>query len=197
MSTRWCCRLLQNEFGPMEFDELLELAMSETLGGGDLVRRETEDVWTAASKCPELRRAFAKDTRLEEARPAQNDPTIPAGTEIRSRDRATEQTRPSERHTSNQSSVASKATVPMSPRQLWVAWLLTLTLMLVLFFVDRLIDSAAPTFPQPRRVREQLAGLHWFVGTGPWSQWESLLLWLDSLVILSCASTWLTRRLTR
>ena len=87
--------------------------------------------------------------------------------------------------------------VPTTPRQRLIEWSATAVLMLVLFFADRLIALATPTFPEPRQVREQLAGLHWFLGTGPWRPWECRLLWLDALVILSFTSAWLTRKLTR
>lgn len=69
--------------------------------------------------------------------------------------------------------------------------------MLVLVVADRLIASATPTFPQPRQVREQMAGLHWFLGTGPWSSWECGLLWLDSVIVIGFASFQSSKRLTR
>jgi hypothetical protein len=56
------------------------------------------------------------------------------------------------------------------------------------------LATAAPTFAPPRRVREQMAGWHWFVGTGPWGLWELLLLWLDSFVLLGFVCNRIAKR---
>ena len=197
MSTQWFCRILHEEFGPLEFSELQQLVLSGTLDRGDLVRRETEDVWAAAGKCLELRTTFG------ELEPAATHPTaIETSHPIRTETASAARTlRPD--HVTEPEDIASQVTasadvrVPATTRQRWVAWSATAGLMLVLFFADRLTAAATPTFPQPRQVREQLAGLHWFVGTGPWSPWECRLLWLDALVVSAVASGWLTRKLTR
>lgn len=199
MSTQWCCRILQEEFGPMDFDELQELVLSGTLDRGDLVRRDTEDVWTPASKCLELRATFRKLEPTAESLPARHETTHPTQPEPTLRTRTTRPENLAEEDTSHSASPSSQASdldAPTTPRQRWIAWSATVGLMLTLFVADRLIAAATPTFPQPRQVREQLAGLHWFLGTGPWSLWECWLLWLDALIVLSFTSGWLTRKLT-
>ena len=198
MSTQWFCRILHEEFGPMDIDELQELALSGTLDRGDLVRRDTEDVWRAASKCLELRSTFRKLEPTAESLPTRNETALPTRTETTSGERTTRQDHaPDDETLSEVMTSSSQLSVPTKSLQRWIAWSATAGLMLVLFFTDRLTASATPTFPQPRQVREQLAGLHWFLGTGPWSRWECWLLWIDALVILSFASGWLTRKMTR
>jgi hypothetical protein len=197
MSTQWFCRILHEEFGPLDFDELQELALSGTLDRGDLVRRDTEDVWTAASKCLELRATFRKLEPAAESLPTRNETALSAQPEPTSGAHLARQDHAAEEDTPNPATASSHPSDPITSRQRWIAWSATAGLMLILFVADRLIASATPTFPQPRQVREQLAGLHWFLGTGPWSPWECRLLWFDALVILSFASGWLTRKLTR
>ncbi len=195
MTTRWCCRLLQNELGPMEFDELRELVVSETLGPGDLVRRETDEVWTVASQCPELRTALGRQKNSPPTRRQPNHRPIAAQNKITA-DEDSESLAPQ-----SNSEVATPLDVPIrsaeaqSPRQYWMGWCLTAGLLLLLFLLDRFIASTTPTFPAPRQVREQLAVLNWFVGTGPWSPWEYRLLWVDSLVILRFVGVSLSRKL--
>ncbi len=196
MSTQWFCRILQEEFGPMDFDELQELALSGTLDRGDLVRRDTDDVWMAASKCLELRSTFRKLEPTAESQPTRNETALTTQPEPTSGAHTTGQDHAAEEDAPNPATAPSDLSVPTTPRQRWIAWSATAGLVLVLFVADRLIASATPTFPQPRQVREQLAGLHWFLGTGPWSPWECRLLWLDALVILSFGSGWLTRKLS-
>lgn len=195
MTTRWCFRILHEEFGPLEFEELVELALSGTLGPGDLVRREAEDVWTAARKCPELQTAFASAEQVTDSHSQiEREPLLRAKPTTRVSVR--EPARRSDTDGGSQIAAMHAVRVPTSPRQRWIVFFLTLGLVLVLFLIDRLIASATPTFPQPRRVREQLAGLYWFLGTGPWSQGECVLLWIDSLVILFFTAWGFTRRLT-
>ena len=197
MSTQWYCRIFQEEFGPLDFDELQELALSGTLDRGDLVRRDTENVWRAASKCLELRATFRKLEPTAESQPTRNETALTTQPDTDSGARTARQDHASEEDTPSPATASSHPSAPTTPRQRWIAWSATAGLMLVLFFADRLIASATPTFPQPRQVREQLAELHWFLGSGPWSPWECRLLWVDALVILSFASGWLTRKLTR
>ena len=83
MTTRWCCRLLQEEFGPMDLEELRKLVKSGTLSRSDVVRRETEDVWTVASKCPELRDAFEPLGDSQKTRHARILPPVPTPEAIR------------------------------------------------------------------------------------------------------------------
>lgn len=198
MSTQWFCRILQEEFGPMVFEELQELALSGTLGRGDLVRRETDDAWTAASKCLELRETFRKleptdqspPTRHEKKRSARIEPSL--AVRPSRQDSVFEEATPSEAIAS-----CDHCHPRTTPRQRWIAWSVTVGLMLALFLADRLIASAAPTFPPPRQVREQLAEFSWFLGTGPWSLWECLLLWLDTFIVLGVVSLHLSKRLAR
>lgn len=198
MSTQWFCRILQEELGPMDFEELQQLALSGTLDRGDLVRRDSEDAWTPASKCLELRATFRKLEPTAEFQPSRNVTALPTRIKTTSEERTTRQGQVSGDDTPREETASSsRLSEPMTSRQRWIAWSATAALMLALFFADRLIASATPTFPQPRHVREQLAGLHWFLGTGPWSPWEYWLLWVDALVILSFASGWLTRQLAR
>lgn len=196
MSTRWCCRILHEEFGPMDFEELRELAKSGTLSGGDLVRRETDDVWQAASKCAELRSEFASHQAgnvqetgsLRVASPRRKgSQTVIAGDEQQTA-RQFDPVSPAQQRANDDEEMLT--TEP--PRG--VVLLITASLMLVLFALDRLIASRVATFPQPRRVREQLAAFYWFLGTGPWSRWEIWLLWLDWLVIAFFASHWIANR---
>ena len=77
VSTQWFCRILHEEFGPLEIDELRELASSGTLDPGDLVRRNTEDVWAAASKCLELRATYRKLEHTAESLPTRNETAPP------------------------------------------------------------------------------------------------------------------------
>lgn len=189
MSTQWYCRILHEEFGPIDLDELQDLALSGTLDRGDLVRRNTSDVWMAASKCLELRATFGKLAPLADSQPIRHAATSGEGT-----------ARPepaSEETTSGRAVASQHVRLSISPRQRWIAWSVTTGMLLVMYLADRLISSAAPTFPKPRQVREQLAGLHWFLGSGPWSHWECGLLWVDALVIISFVSGWITRRMTR
>lgn len=197
MSTQWLCRILHEEFGPMDFDELQELALSGTLDRGDLVRRDTEDVWTAASKCLELRATFCKLEPTAESLPTRNESGLPPRTASTLGACTTRQDHAAVEDAPSPVTASSHLSDPITPRQRWIAWSATAGLMLILFFADHLIASATSTFPPPRQVREQLAGLHWFLGTGPWSPWEYRLLWVDALVVLSFASGWLTRKLTR
>ena len=197
MSTQWCCRILHEEFGPMDLDELRELALSGTLSAGDLVRRDSDDVWTSASKCPELRATFGK---LE---PALKTPAVrhatasPVPSKKASNEQSPLRDEPPNEEITRRDVAFQQLSDPTTPRQRWIAWSATASVMLVLFFADRQITSATPTFPQPRQVREKLAAQHWFLGTGPWSRWECRLLWLDTLVVLSFTSGWVTRKLTR
>ncbi len=195
MSTQWCCRILQQEFGPMDLDELRELASSGTLSAGDLVRRDSEEVWTPASKCPELRATFGK---LEPAvkTPARHETVEPTRSKMASDERSPTRDDRTEEGSARRMTVTDQRSDPTTPRQRWIAWSATAGLLLVLFFADRQIATATPTFPQPRQVREQLAAQLWFLGTGPWSRWECRLLWLDTLVVLSFTSVWLTRKLS-
>ena len=176
MTMRWCCRLLQEEFGPMDLEELRKLVKSGTLSRSDVVRRETEDVWTVASKCPELRDAFEPLGNSQKTRHARTFQPVPTPEAIRL-------DAPAQPSSVSGTNITAPEVAPPSPRQLWTIWCVTAGLMLLLLFVNWLIASATPTFPQPRRIREQLAAGHWFLGTGPWSQWESVVLWLDSLIV--------------
>lgn len=199
MTTRWCCRLLQNELGPMEFDELRELAVSETLGPGDLVRRENDEVWTVASKCLELRSAFTEHEPEVRSHPTRfassNHRTIPSRNPITTNEDFVRLAPQPESEVVTPLVAPHRVAAPTSPRQYWIGWCLTAGLILLLFFVDRFLASTTSTFPPPRQVREQLAVLNWFLGTGPWSPWECWLLWIDSLVILRFASALISRRL--
>lgn len=181
----------------MDFDKLQELVSSGTLGRGDLVRRDNEDVWKAASKCLELRATFRKLEPAANYQPTHNETALPTQPETNSAACMAREDHASEEDTPSQVIASNRLSDPTRPCQRWIAWSATAALMLVLFFADRQIASATPKFPQPRQVREQLVGLHWFLGTGPWSVWECWLLWADVLVILSLASGWLTRKLTR
>ena len=195
MSTRWCSRIFHEEFGPMEFDELLALALAGTLGRGDLVRRETEDVWTVASMCPELRSAFSTQETVAKVEDQHNEASRPSRSATESAKRATIRMHISVADSG--STIDSDSIRASTSRQRWIVWTTTAGSLFVLFIADRLTASASPTFPPPRRVREQLADLYWYLGIGPWSLWECLLLWLDSLVVIAFISTWLTRRLAR
>ena len=46
MSSRWYYQMLMEEFGPVTVEQLRELFNDGTLGDGDLVRSEADDVWT-------------------------------------------------------------------------------------------------------------------------------------------------------
>jgi hypothetical protein len=199
MTTRWCCRLLQNELGPMELDELRELAVSETLGPGDLVRRETDEVWMVASKCLELRSAFTDIQPEVKSQPARsapsNHPPIPSSDQITANEDFVRQAPLPESEIASPLDAPHRVADSPSPRQYWMGWCLTAGLILLLFFVDRFLATTTSTFPPHRRVREQLAVLNWFMGTGPWSLWEYWLLWIDSLVILRFVSALISRRI--
>lgn len=182
----------------MDFDELQDLALSGTLGRGDLVRRETDDVWTAASKCLELRETFRQLEPTDPSPPTRHETKRSAQIEPSSAVRPSRQEPVFEEATPSESIVSSDHCRPRTTsRQRWIAWSVTAGLMLALFFVDRLIASATPTFPQPRQVREQLAEFSWFLGTGPWNVWECLLLWGDSFVVLGFVSLHLSKRFAR
>lgn len=205
MSARWCCRVLHEEFGPMDLEELRELAESGTLGPGDLVRRETDDVWKPASKCAELQTIFPAAESAAEMpvkHPRRSQPSVNAQPSPRS-EPAIKNPRRTTSEAAAEALIADAETedepeeIVSSPRERLIAWPLMLGLMTALFVANRIITSATPTFPQPRRVREQLDGLHWFLGTGPWSGWECGLLWIDSAVILLFVAGWLARRILR
>ena len=49
MSSRWYYQLMIEEFGPVPAEQLRELLNSGTLSDGDLVRRESSDVWIPVS----------------------------------------------------------------------------------------------------------------------------------------------------
>lgn len=193
MSTRWCCRILHEELGPMDLDELRELASSGTLSSGDLVRRESEDVWAVASQCLELRATF----RNAKTQSTCSETELSTRTERSSAATTTSQDNVPDEVNPRQAIAPIDLCNRTTTLQRWIGWSATAGLMLVMFFIDRLIASATPTFPQPRQVREQLAKLHWFLGTGPWSAWECRLLWVDALLILLFASWWMTRKLMR
>jgi len=50
VADRWFCKVLDREMGPLGFEDLAELARSGTLAGGDPVRPEGSDEWTAAQE---------------------------------------------------------------------------------------------------------------------------------------------------
>jgi len=54
MADRWFCRVLGREMGPLGFEDLVEMARSGTLAGGDPVRAERTDQWIAAREVPAL-----------------------------------------------------------------------------------------------------------------------------------------------
>ena len=49
MSSRWYYQMLMEEFGPVTVEQLRELFEEGTLGDADLVRSETDDVWTTVA----------------------------------------------------------------------------------------------------------------------------------------------------
>lgn len=197
MSTRWCCRILQEEFGPMDLDELRALAISGTLGPGDLVRREAEDVWGVAKRCPELRDALRTSETAEPTQTEPSHPLIPPRIKMAT-EKAILKECPATDATATESDAPANPTVEsITAHQCWIAGSLTAGLMLLLFFVSRLMASPSSRFPLPRRTREQFSGLQWFFGTGPWMTWEITLIWFDTLMIFAFVSTWLVRRLAR
>ena len=181
----------------MDLDELCELASSGTLSAGDLVRRDSDDVWMAASKCLELRATFGKLEPAAKTSAACHETASPVPSKKASNEQRPMRDEPLNEESTRWPIASRPLNDPTTPRQRWIAWSATAALLLVLFFADRQIASATPTFPQPRQVRAKLAAQHWFLGTGPWSRWECRLLWLDTLVVLSFTSGWLTRKLTR
>ncbi|HUT94434.1 MAG TPA: DUF1583 domain-containing protein [Thermoguttaceae bacterium] len=54
MAERWFCKVLGREMGPLGFEDLMALAHSGTLAGGDAVRAEGTGEWTAAREVPGL-----------------------------------------------------------------------------------------------------------------------------------------------
>lgn len=181
----------------MDLDELRALAISGTLGPGDLVRREAEDVWGVAKRYPELRDALRASDVAEPTQAEPSRPLIPPRRKM-----ATEKAIPKECPVAD--ATATESDAPANPRlepitghQRWIAGSLTAGLMLLLFFVNRLTASSSSRFPLPRRTREQFSDLQWFFGTGPWMTWEITLIWLDTLVILAFVSIWLMRRFAR
>ena len=60
MSEQWYYRSFGQDFGPVPFDQLQELAASESIGATDEVRRADSADWVLASTVPELGFATAK-----------------------------------------------------------------------------------------------------------------------------------------
>lgn len=54
MSEQWYYRSFGQDFGPVPFDQLQELAASESIGATDEIRREDATDWVMASSIPEL-----------------------------------------------------------------------------------------------------------------------------------------------
>ena len=66
MSSRWYYQMLMEEFGPVTVEQLRELFDDGTLSDGDLVRSETDDVWTSLAAVKQSLFAGSVD-RLEPA----------------------------------------------------------------------------------------------------------------------------------
>ncbi len=74
MSEQWYYRSFGQDFGPVPFDQLQELAASESIGATDEIRRDDATDWVLASSIPELGFAVAESGAVVVAPPiASND----------------------------------------------------------------------------------------------------------------------------
>ncbi len=170
----------------MALDELRDLAKSGTLSVGDLVRREHEEVWTPAQKISELSSILCGEV----ASSPRDTPSHPVRQVSARRAEAEPPPLVIVSRVTETAECESFESTSLTPRQSWSIGGATGLTMLLLFLVDHQITHWTPTFPQPRDVREQLAGQLWFLGSGPWSVWECGLLWIDALVIAFLVAWW-------
>lgn len=74
MSEHWYYRSFGQDFGPVPFDQLKELAASESIGATDEIRRDDATDWVLASSIPELGFVVAESGTVIVAAPiASND----------------------------------------------------------------------------------------------------------------------------
>ena len=71
MASKWLCKVLGQQVGPVSFREMAEMVRSGTLKEDDPVRREGASQWTRAGEVIGLFRAAAKE-------PAQTRPQAKA-----------------------------------------------------------------------------------------------------------------------
>jgi hypothetical protein len=67
MSSQWYCRILDSELGPIGFSDLAEMVRSGSLGEDDLVRQSTQPDWKKARDVIGLFHAAARSEREHSA----------------------------------------------------------------------------------------------------------------------------------
>lgn len=165
MASQWLCRILQEELGPLNFQELVELARAGTLSEDDLVREERAATWQPARTVIGLfhaARAIQQETH--ETTPAEAKVTAVKQTASAAAGRV---------------STAPDLRKQMTKSVALVMGFAATTIAVAGWYLQR---RATLRFPPPAALRPSTADGFYFLGTGPWSTLEYLLLWFDALV---------------
>lgn len=166
MTSQWFCKILDEEKGPLELQDLIDMARSGTLREDDLVLPPNSTIWIPSRYVA----ALAEMKRDQESTP-HNSPVA-------------------ELYDSYIMNVAQNEefgailTPNSRQRQLSIG-VISLMIVIIVVGIDSFWLSHPQTmFPQLSRLSRQYPVGHFFFGTGPWSTMELALLWFDCALVI-------------